>query len=307
MKPKVIVIAGPTASGKTSLSIDLAKSINGEIISCDSMQIYKGMDIGTAKVTKEEAEGIKHYLIDCVEPNERYTVSNFKKDAELCIEEILSKGKVPIIVGGTGLYVDSLIYGIEYSEMNFDEDYRNKLMKQAETEQGLSELYSKAKEIDSQAMEKISPNDKKRIVRVLEIFNATGKTKTELEIESRKKEIKYEYHVFIVNIERELLYDRINRRVDIMLEKGLIDEVKEIYEKYDSFPTAMQGLGYKEVVEFLQNQVTKEEMVDKIKKESRHYAKRQLTWFRKDDSFIWLDGLNDKNDNIRIIREEVKL
>ena len=265
MKPKVIVIAGPTASGKTSLSIDLAKSINGEIISCDSMQIYKGMDIGTAKVTKEEAEGIKHYLIDCVEPNERYTVSNFKKDAERCIEEILSKGKVPIIVGGTGLYVDSLIYGIEYSEMNFDEDYRNKLMKQAETEQGLSELYSKAKEIDSQAMEKISPNDKKRIVRVLEIFNATGKTKTELEIESRKKEIKYEYHVFIVNIERELLYDRINRRVDIMLEKGLIDEVKEIYEKYDSFPTAMQGLGYKEVVEFLQNQVTKEEMVDKIK------------------------------------------
>ena len=307
MKPKVIVIAGPTASGKTSLSIDLAKSINGEIISCDSMQIYKGMDIGTAKVTKEEAEGIKHYLIDCVEPNERYTVSNFKKDAELCIEEILSKGKVPIIVGGTGLYVDSLIYGIEYSEMNFDEDYRNKLMKQAETEQGLSELYSKAKEIDSQAVEKISPNDKKRIVRVLEIFNATGKTKTELEIESRKKEIKYEYHVFIVNIERELLYDRINRRVDIMLEKGLIDEVKEIYEKYDSFPTAMQGLGYKEVVEFLQNQVTKEEMVDKIKKESRHYAKRQLTWFRKDDTFIWLDGLNDKNDNIRIIREEVKL
>ena len=307
MKPKVIVIAGPTASGKTSLSIDLAKSINGEIISCDSMQIYKGMDIGTAKVTKEEAEGIKHYLIDCVEPNERYTVSNFKKDAERCIKEILSKGKVPIIVGGTGLYVDSLIYGIEYSEMNFDEDYRNKLMKQAETEQGLSELYSKAKEIDSQAMEKISPNDKKRIVRVLEIFNATGKTKTELEIESRKKEIKYEYHVFIVNIERELLYDRINRRVDIMLEKGLIDEVKEIYEKYDSFPTAMQGLGYKEVVEFLQNQVTKEEMVDKIKKESRHYAKRQLTWFRKDDTFIWLDGLNDKNDNIRIIREEVKL
>ena len=305
MKPKVIVIAGPTASGKTSLSIDLAKSINGEIISCDSMQIYKGMDIGTAKVTKEEAEGIKHYLIDCVEPNERYTVSNFKKDAELCIEEILSKGKVPIIVGGTGLYVDSLIYGIEYSEMNFDEDYRNKLMKQAGTDQGLFELYSKAKEIDSQAMEKISPNDKKRIVRVLEIFNATGKTKTELEIESRKKEIKYEYHVFIVNIERELLYDRINRRVDIMLEKGLIDEVKEIYEKYDSFPTAMQGLGYKEVVEFLQNQVTKEEMVDKIKKESRHYAKRQLTWFRKNKETIWLDGQLGNENNINIILEEI--
>lgn len=175
MKPEVIVIAGPTASGKTALSIELAKRINGEIISSDSMQIYKDMDIGTAKVTKEEMEGIKHYLVDFVSPDERYTVSDFKKDSEKAIEEILSKGKVPIIVGGTGLYINSLIYGIEYQEMNFDIEYRNKLMKKAETEQGLNELYKQALEIDSEAMEIISKNDKKRIIRVLEIFKATRK------------------------------------------------------------------------------------------------------------------------------------
>ena len=307
MKPKVIVIAGPTASGKTALSIELAKKINGEIISCDSMQIYKYMDIGTAKVTKEEADGIKHYLIDIVEPNQRYTVSNFKADAEKCIEEILSKGKTPIVVGGTGLYVDSLVYGVEFFDMEYDENYRNQLMEQAQTEQGLDALYNKAKEIDSKAIEKISPNDKKRIIRVLEIYKATGKNKTELEIESRKKGVKYDYHVFIVNMDREILYDRINRRVNIMIDKGLINEVREIYSKYDSFPTAMQGLGYKEVVEFIEGKTSKEEMIEKIQKESRHYAKRQLTWFRKDDSFIWIDGLKNIEDNIRLIRDEVKL
>ena len=307
MKPNVIVIAGPTASGKTKLSIELAKQINGEIISSDSMQIYKWMDIGTAKVTKEEADGIKHYLIDIVEPNERYTVSNFKKDAENAIEEILSKGKTPIVVGGTGLYIDSLIYGIEYQDMDFDEEYRKILMEQAETEEGLNQLYNEALTIDKQAMEKISPNDTKRIVRVLEIYHSTGKTKTELEIESRKNGVKYNYHVFVVNMDRDKLYERINLRVDMMVDAGLIEEVKEICKRYNSFPTAMQGLGYKEVVEYLENKTSKEEMIDKIKKESRHYAKRQLTWFRKDKDFIWLDGFADVNHNVGIIREEVKI
>ena len=307
MKPNVIVIAGPTASGKTKLSIELAKQINGEIISSDSMQIYKWMDIGTAKVTKEEADGIKHYLIDIVEPNERYTVSNFKKDAENAIEEILSKGKTPIVVGGTGLYIDSLIYGIEYQDMDFDEEYRKILMEQAETEDGLNQLYNEALKIDKQAMEKISPNDTKRIVRVLEIYHSTGKTKTALEIESRKNGVKYNYHVFVVNMDREKLYERINLRVDMMINSGLIEEVKEICKRYNSFPTAMQGLGYKEVVEYLENKTSKEEMIDKIKKESRHYAKRQLTWFRKDKDFIWLDGFADVNHNVGIIREEVKI
>ena len=177
MKPEVIVIVGPTASGKTALSIELAKKINGEIISCDSMQIYKDMDIGSAKVTKEEMQGIKHYLVDFVSPDQRYTVSDFKKDSENAIEEILSKGKTPIVVGGTGLYADSLIYGIEYQEMNFDIDYRNKLMEKAGTEEGLKELYEQALKIDPIAMKIISPNDKKRIVRVLEIFNSTRKNK----------------------------------------------------------------------------------------------------------------------------------
>ena len=175
VKPKVIVIAGPTASGKTALSIELAKRINGEIISSDSMQIYRDMNIGTAKVTKEEMQGIKHYLLDFLSPEERYTVSNFKKDAENAIDEILAKGKNPIICGGTGLYIDSVVFGIEYQEMEFDEGYRESLMEKAETEEGLQELYQEALQIDEKATLKISPNDKKRIVRILEIYHATRK------------------------------------------------------------------------------------------------------------------------------------
>lgn len=292
MKPKVIVLAGPTASGKTAMSIELAKKINGEIISSDSMQIYKDMDIGTAKVTKEEMQGIKHYLVDFVEPTRRYTVSDFRKDSLEAIKEILAKGKTPIVVGGTGLYVNSLIYGIEYQEMEFDLEYRNELMKKAETEEGLKDLYNEACRIDSKAMEKISPNDKKRIARVLEIYKATGKTKTQQEILSRLKEPEYEFLKFAIDMDREVLYDRINRRVDIMLEAGLVDEVKNIVKKYDEYPTAMQALGYKEVVEYLENKTTYEEMVEKIKQETRRYAKRQITWFKKNNDYIWLKSNN---------------
>ncbi len=305
MKPKVVVIVGPTASGKTALSIELAKKINGEVISSDSMQIYKDMDIGTAKVTKEEAQGIKHYLVDCVSPDERYTVSDFKKDAENAIEEILAKGKTPIVVGGTGLYVNSLIYGIEYQDMQFDENYRNELMNKAETENGLKELWDEASKIDPEAMKKISLNDKKRIVRVLEIFKATGKTKTEQEILSRQNGIKYDYKVFGITMDRGKLYSRINLRVDLMIEKGLEDEVRSLVNKYTKFPTAMQGLGYKEVVEYFDGIITREEMIDKIKQESRRYAKRQLTWFRKNKETIWLDSENDMENNINIILGEL--
>ena len=286
-KPKVIVICGPTASGKTALSIELAKKINGEIVSADSMQIYKDMDIGTAKTTTEEMQGIKHYLQDFVEPDKRYSVADYKVDAEKAIEEILSKGKTPIVVGGTGLYVDSLIYGIEYQEIKFDEKYRKELEDIA-LEKGLETLYKKAQEIDPEAMKKISCNDKKRIIRVLEIYKATGKTKTEQEIESRKKEVKYDYKVFAIDWEREKLYERINKRVDIMIENGLIEEVENLLKKYKEFPTAMQGLGYKEVVEYLNGYLTKEEMIDKIKQETRRYAKRQITWFRKNKQTIWI-------------------
>ncbi len=298
-KPKVIVICGPTASGKTALSIELAKKINGEIISSDSMQIYKDMTIGTAKPTIEEMQGIKHYLIDFIEPNQRYSVADFKKDAEKAIEEIIKKGKVPIVVGGTGLYVDSLIYGIEYQEINFDEKYRNELEKRVEKE-GLEKLYNEAKKIDPQAIEKISQNDKKRILRILEIYKATGKNKTEQEIESRKNEVKYDYKVFAINMDREKLYERINKRVDIMIENGLIQEVEELLKKYNKFPTAMQGLGYKEVAEYLYNKCSKEEMIENIKRETRRYAKRQITWFKKNKQTIWI-----KPNDLQKILDEI--
>ena len=303
-KNKVIVICGPTASGKTALSIELAKKINGEIVSCDSMQIYKDMNIGTAKPTPEEMQGIKHYLIGYVSPEERYSVSDYKSEAKKAIKEIIEKGKMPIVVGGTGLYLDSLIYEIEYQDIKLDEAYRQKLEREVE-EKGLEELYERAKQIDAKAMEKISQNDKKRILRVLEIYHATEKTKTEQEIESRKKEVEYDYKVYALNWDRQKLYDRINKRVDIMIEQGLIEEVKQILKKYDTFPTAMQGLGYKEVVEYLEGKVTIEEMIEKIKMETRRYAKRQLTWFRKNKQTIWLNAEDTIEHNIQVILQDI--
>ena len=304
-KPKVIVIVGPTASGKTALSIELAKKINGEIISCDSMQIYKDMNIGSAKPTIDEMQGIKHYLIDVVDPTDRFSVAEYKKRAEQAIEEVLKKGKVPIVIGGTGLYANSLIYGIEYNEIEFDEKFRNDLMKKAETEEGLQFLYEEAKKIDPIAIEKISNNDKKRILRIIEIFHSTGKTKTQQEIESRNKDIKYDYKVFAINIERPILYERINKRVDIMIQQGLIDEVEDILKKYKEFPTAMQAIGYKEIVEYLNGNITKDEAIEKIKQESRRYAKRQITWFKRIQNITWLNGLENIQNNINIILEEI--
>ena len=303
-KNKVIVIGGPTASGKTALSIELAKRINGEIVSADSMQIYKEMNIGTAKPEIEEMQGIKHYMLDFLNPNEAYSVADYKKDAKEAIKKIIKNGKTPIVVGGTGLYIDSLIYEIEYVDIKTDFDYRSELEKIAK-KKGLNYLYEKAKKIDPKSMEKISENDQKRILRVLEIYHQTGKTKTEID-ENSRKEPEFDYKVFAIDMDREILYDRINKRVDIMLEKGLIEEVEKIYKKYNEFPTAMQALGYKEVVEYLENKTSKDEMIEKIKQESRRYAKRQLTWFRKNKDTIWLNGTDDMNKNINIILEELK-
>ena len=303
-KQKVIVICGPTASGKTKLSIEIAKKINGEIISADSMQIYKDMTIGTAKPTPEEMQGIKHYLIDFVLPNQRYSVADYNKDALKAIDEIIKKGKTPIVVGGTGLYVNSLIYGIEYSDIEVDIEYREKLEKIAKLE-GIERLYEMAKEIDPEAIKNISKNDQKRICRILEIYHTTGKNKTEQEKESRKNGPKYQYLLYGITMDREKLYDRINKRVDIMINDGLIEEVQNIVKKYDEFPTAMQGLGYKEVVEYLNGITTKEEMIEKIKMETRRYAKRQLTWFKKCENIKWINGLDDIQNNIKIILEGI--
>ena len=297
-KKTVVVICGPTASGKTSLGIKIANDINGEIISADSMQIYKDMNIGTAKPTKEEQSMAKHYLIDFVPPDKRYSVADFKNDATKTIKEIFKNGKTPIVVGGTGLYINSLVYNIDYnSEGEADLEYRNELEKK-----DIAELYEIAKKIDDEALNKISPNDKKRIMRIIEIYHSTGKTKTELEKESIKKN-EYYYKIFVLNWERQKLYERINLRVDMMINDGLINEVQDLLKKYDNFPTAFQGLGYKEVKEYLDGKLTKEDMIEKIKQESRRYAKRQITWFKRYKNAIWLDGENQ--DNEKIILEEL--
>jgi tRNA dimethylallyltransferase len=303
---KIIVICGPTASGKTALSIELAKKIDGEIVSADSMQIYDELEIGTAKPTKEEMQGIKHYLVGTVSPVKRYSVSEYNKEAKKAIEEIIEKKKTPIVVGGTGLYVNSLIYGIEYPEIETNLEYRKYLEEEIE-KKGLLFLYEKAKRIDSQAMEKISPNDSKRIIRVLEIYKETGKTKTQIEIESRQKGVEYDYRIFAINMPREVLYDRINLRVDMMIKNGLIDEVEQIYNQYgENLCTSIQAIGYKEVISYFKGIYTREEMIEKIKMESRRYAKRQLTWFRKIPNVIWLEGPNNIENNVNIILNEIK-
>ncbi len=291
---------GQLHRGKSKLAVELAKRIDGEIISADSMQIYKDMNIGTAKITLEEMQGVKHYMIDFLPPNERYSVSSFKKDAEKYIEKIISEGKTPIICGGTGLYIDSLIYGIEYQDEKIDNDYREKLNIIAGKE-GLENLYNTALKIDPEAMAKISKNDKKRIIRVLEIYHKTGKTKTEQEKESRKNGVKYDYKVFAINMDREILYNRINIRVEKMIKDGLVNEVRSILRKYNEFPTAMQGLGYKEVVEYLNGNTTEQEMIEKIKMETRRYAKRQITWFKKNKETYWIDGQKSVEENINTI------
>ena len=291
-KKKVIVICGPTASGKTSLGIQIANLVNGEIISADSMQIYKDMDIGSAKPTIEERAQATHHLVDFVDPDRRYSVADFKKDAESKIKEILKKNKVPIIVGGTGLYVNSLIYNIQYNEVETDLEYR-KLLESIDAK----DLYKMAEGIDPVALKKVASTDRKRISRILEIYHSTGKTKTELEKESRH-ETEYDYKIFVLNMDRQKLYDRINLRVDLMIKDGLVDEVKRMLEKYSEFPTAMQGLGYKEIVDYLNGNCLLDEAIEKIKLETRRYAKRQLTWFRSYDNATWIESGNPENTDI---------
>jgi tRNA dimethylallyltransferase len=294
----VIVIIGPTASGKTTLSIELAKRIYGEIISCDSMIIYKDMNIGTAKPTKEEMQGIRHYMIDIIEPNKEYSVAKYRKQAEDCIETILSKGKIPIIVGGTGLYYTALTEGIKFQESEVDWEYRKELQKEAK-ENGLYRLYERLKSIDEIAVGKIHPNDEKRIVRALEVYKTTGYNITYHNEMSKKEGVKYNYIVFGINIDRDILYDRINKRVDVMIKSGLITEVEQILKKYNNFPTSMQGLGYKEVKQYIDGHISKEEMIETLKIETRRYAKRQMTWFKRYENINWLDKNNSIEENLK--------
>lgn len=301
VKPKVIVIVGATASGKTAVSIELAKRINGEIISADSMQIYQHMNIGTAKPTIEEQEGIKHYLLDVVLPSEHFNVVKYKELAIKAIEEILQKGKIPIIVGGTGLYINTLVNGIEFANTNSDEKYTNELLHRYEAE-GIDILFEELKQVDPESAQIIDKNNVRRVIRALEIYKATGKTKTQLDKESLK-EVKYDYQMFGIEWDRNILYARINQRIDKMLEDGLIDEVKKIIQNYTISNTAIQGLGYKEVIEYLNGNLSYDEMVEKLKMKTRHYAKRQLTWFRRDKRIEWVS----KNEAVNKIIESLNL
>lgn len=296
MDNKVIVIVGPTASGKTSLSIEIAKRFNGEIISADSMQIYKYMDIATAKPTAEEMQGIKHHLIDFLSPCEKFSVAKYKELCYGCIDDIIERNKLPIIVGGTGLYIDTVVNNTVFLEGD-SSDIRNTLEKNCE-ENGIESLYEKLKKIDPQSAEKLHLSDKKRIIRALEVYYSTGKTISEQNRLSHTEKSKYDFIIIGLNAnDREILYNRINSRVDLMIESGLIEEAQNFYNS-DFSLTAVQAIGYKELKPYLDGFCTLEEAKEKLKMETRRYAKRQLTWFRrnKDINWIYIDNSEDVFD-----------
>ena len=286
----LIILAGPTAVGKTSLSIRLAKETGGEIISADSMQVYRHMDIGSAKITKEEMEGVPHYLVDVLEPEEEFNVVRFQQMAKEAAERIWKKGKIPLVVGGTGFYIQALLYDIDFTENDGDESYRRQLERKASDEEGASELYEMLKTVDPKAAQEIHPRNIKRIIRALEFYHQTGKKISEHNETQRQKESPYNYAYFVLTDERSRLYERIDRRVDLMMEQGLLDEVRYLKERgvrKDS--TAMQGLGYKELYAYLEGEYPLDEAVRIIKRDTRHFAKRQLTWFMRERDVIWAD------------------
>ncbi len=299
----LIAIVGPTASGKTALAIQVAKDLGGEIISADSMQIYKKMDIGTAKPSLEEREGIPHYMIDVAQPGESFSVDRFAKEAHRIIKDIHQRGKVPIIAGGTGLYVDTVLNNIKLSENSFNEEVRHKLEQEAE-EKGKEYMYEKLCKIDPDAAGKLHVNDLKRVIRALEICHITGKTKTEFDKESKKTEKIYNSLTFALALDRKILYNRIDIRVDKMMEEGLLEEVASLKDILCKNTTAFQGLGYKEIIDYLDNKTTLSEAVELIKKSTRNYAKRQLTWFRRNKDIIWLDAEKPLEDMLLTVRKE---
>ena len=292
-KQKIIVVVGPTAAGKTALGIKLAEHFNGEVVSADSMQVYKNMPIASAAVTKEEMGDIPHHLVGILEPTEKFSVAEFIKLAQNAISDIVNRGKMPIIVGGTGLYIDSLINGIDFLQEDCSK-VREQLEKRAEQE-GIEALFDELKGIDPKAAEKLHLNDKKRIIRALEVYYIHGKTMTELNFDSKKNGAKYEpLFIGITYFDRELLYERINRRVDIMLKNGLLDEAKAAYLG-NAGKTAVQAIGHKELFPYFEGEKTLDEALETLKAETRRYAKRQLTWFRRNENINWIYA--DKTDD----------
>lgn len=286
-KQKLIVLIGPTAVGKTKLSIELAKKFNGEIISGDSMQVYKGMDIGTAKVTNVEMEGIPHHLIDIKEPDESFSTAEFQQLVRTKIEEISSRGRVPMIVGGTGLYIQSVIYDYHFTDAPSDLSFRNMLEKEAE-EHGQGYLHERLRAVDPESASRIHPNNVRRVIRALEIIHCTGKTAAELQ-EKQSPELLYDTAIIGLTMDRELLYNRINLRVDLMLEQGLLEEVKYFYDQGLKDCQSIQAIGYKELYDYFACKIHLETAVENLKQNSRRYAKRQLTWFRNKMNVEWFD------------------
>ena len=309
MKRPLIILAGPTAVGKTAASIRLAKAIGAEIISADSMQVYRHMDIGSAKIRQEEMEGVPHYLIDVLEPEEEFNVVRFQQMAKAAAEEIYAKGKIPLVAGGTGFYIQALLYDIDFTENDGDTSYRRSLEKTAE-EKGGEYLHAMLREADPKAAEEIHPHNIKRMIRALEFHHQTGGKISEHNEAEREKSSPYDFVYFVLTDERSRLYERIDRRVDKMMEEGLLEEVRYLKARgVKRESTAMQGLGYKELYAYLDGECTLEEAVRIIKRDTRHFAKRQLTWFKRERDVIWADkSVIGQSDDavVDFMRKELK-
>lgn len=288
-RPKLVVLTGPTAVGKTELSIGLAKAIGGEIISADSMQVYRHMDIGSAKITPDQMQQIPHFLLDELDPGEEFNVTLFQKKAKSYMKEIYGRGKIPILVGGTGFYIQAVLYDIDFDESENKPELRSELEQLAQ-EEGCDHLHRLLEQVDPVSAELIHPNNVKRVIRALEYYRSTGRPISLHNAVSRQKSSPYDFYYFVLNDDRSRIYERIDQRVDLMLEKGLLDEVKKLKEMgYDRSFVSMQGLGYKEMLAFLEGEISMEEAVYRIKRDTRHFAKRQITWFKREKNVIWLN------------------
>lgn len=300
-KLPLIILTGPTGVGKTELSIKLAKELDGEIISADSIQVYKYMDIGSAKIMPDEMQGVEHHLINFLEPDEEFNIFLFKEYAKAAMDKIYAKGKIPIIAGGTGFYIQSVLYDIEFNiEEDENKEVRSKYMELAK-EHGNAYVHKLLEEIDPESAATIHANNLKRVIRAIEYYEHSGEKISEHNKREAKKTSPYDFHYFVLNRNRDVLYQRINDRVDIMIKNGLVDEVRKLLDMgYSRDLTSMQGIGYKEIVEYLEDEITLEEAIQKIKLDTRHFAKRQLTWFRREKTVTMLnyEDFDDNTDKI---------
>ena len=304
---KLIVLTGPTAVGKSKLSIELAKRIGGEIISADSMQVYKYMNIGTDKISPEKMGGVRHHLIDFLEPTEDFNVFMFQKLVKEAINDISSRGKVPIIVGGTGFYIQAVLYDIDFTETDEDDSYRSELEKRAETE-GVHVLHEELRAVDPESAEAIHENNVKRVIRALEYYEKTGRPISQHNKEQHERKSPYGFRYFVLTDDRNTLYSRIDKRVDLMMEEGLLSEVEELQKlNIPKNATSMQSLGYREIIGYLDGEYDLDRAVYLIKLNTRHFAKRQLTWFRREKDVCWIDKKAFGRDDNRILDEIIRI